>query len=124
VERRLSIDSIAEFDNNPTVTLHFIDDNHISTCKLVEGEEFTLDKDGVWIDSLFAQKKGLAVGDTVKFNMNGFTIEKEIMGTVMSPEYVYAAKVRMSYPIMQIMVSHICRIRHFRKKSRLPIPIF
>jgi len=91
VERRLTLDSIADFDNKPTVTLHFVQNNQISTCKLIEGEEFEIEKDGVWLDSMFADKKGLNVGDTITFNVNGYLIEKTIKGTVMSPEYVYSA---------------------------------
>lgn len=88
-ERRLTLKSIADFDNSPTVTLHFVEENKISACKLMEGEEFSPEKDGVWIDSRFADNKGLKVGDLITFNVNGLEIEKKIAGTVMSPEYVY-----------------------------------
>lgn len=91
VQRRLTIDSIADFENNPALTLHFLEENKISMCKLVDGEEFSLNKDGIWLDNLFAKAKGLSVGDTISVTAYGKTIKKEILGTVLNPEYVYSS---------------------------------
>lgn len=91
VQRRLTIDSIARFDNNPVLTLHFIEDNKISKCLLDEGVEFSPDKDGIWLDSLFAKAKGLAAGDRISFTVQGMTMSKEILGTVLNPEYIYTS---------------------------------
>ncbi len=92
VERRLTIKSIADFDNNPTVKLHFVENYEICRFQLMEGEPFSLnDGDGVWLDQLFAEAKELKVGDRISFDINGFIIDKEIKGLVMSPEYVYCA---------------------------------
>lgn len=89
VERRLSLESIADLDSNPTVKLHFTEDYNISTFKLLEGEPFSIDKDGIWLDSLFAKARGLELGDTLKLSINGYSIEEKIKGLIMSPEYVY-----------------------------------
>ncbi len=91
VQRRLTLNSIADFENNPTLTLHFSEDNKISKCLLVSGEEFSLDKDGIWLDSLFADAKGITVGDTISLTINDMTFKKEVLGTVLNPEYIYSA---------------------------------
>lgn len=91
VQRRLTLNSIADFENNPTLTLHFLEDNKISKCLLVSGENFSLDKDGIWLDSLFADAKEITVGDTITFTMNKITLTKKVLGTVLNPEYIYSA---------------------------------
>ncbi len=90
VERRLTIKSVVDFDNNPTVTLHFVEEFSISQFRLMEGEPFSAtDSEGVWLDQLFAEAKNLRVGDKIRFNVNGVTLDKVIRGMVISPEYVY-----------------------------------
>ena len=92
VERRMTVKSVADFDNNPIVTLHFVEDFRISRFRLMEGEPFSeQDSEGVWVDQLFAEAKSLKVGDQVSFQVNGITLNKVIRGLVMSPEYVYFA---------------------------------
>jgi putative ABC transport system permease protein len=91
VERRLTLKSVANLGNSPVVDLHFVEDYKISTFKLLEGEAFSPDKEGIWLDSLFAKAQGLKVGDKVKYSFYGYTLEKEIKGLIISPEYVYSA---------------------------------
>lgn len=90
MERQLVVNSVADFKNNPEVTLHFVENNTISKFYLLEGEEFDInDKDGVWLDKSFADAKGLKVGDRISFEAEGYKIDKEIKGLGYSPEYVY-----------------------------------
>ena len=89
-ERKLIVNSIADFDNDPDITLHFLDDDDISKFYLVKGEEFNLsDGDGVWLDIRFAEAKNLTVGDNISFTFEGITVEKEIKGLGYSPEHLY-----------------------------------
>ncbi len=89
-ERKLIVNSIADFDNDPDITLHFLGDDDISKFYLVYGEEFNLsDGDGVWLDIRFAESKNLTVGDNISFTFEGMTIEKEIKGLGYSPEHLY-----------------------------------
>ena len=91
-ERQLVLDSVADFDNDPEVTLHFVENNTISKFYLMEGEKLDIDdENGVWIDKSFADAKGLKVGDNISFEFGGYEIEKEIRGVGYSPEYVYHA---------------------------------
>lgn len=91
VERRLTINTIGDFKNNPSIALNFIEKNEISKCYKVSGESFSLDKDGIWIDDRFAQAHKLKTGDYITVKYNNINITKKILGTIYSPEYVYAS---------------------------------
>ncbi|MDF2541500.1 MAG: transporter permease protein [Herbinix sp.] len=90
VQRRLTLESVGNFENNPDIILYFIEKNEISKCMIMEGEAFSNEKDGIWLDHLFADAKGLSVGDTISLTAYGMQIEKIILGTVLNPEYVYS----------------------------------
>ena len=92
MERQVVIDSVADFENDPDITLHFVENNTISKFYLIDGKKLDInDKDGVWLDKSFADAKGLKVGDRITFEFANYTIEKEIRGIGYSPEYVYHA---------------------------------
>lgn len=91
VQRRLSLDAVANLRNSPDLRVHFVEKNEISKCFRVSGEEFSPGKDGLWLDDQFAKANGLKTGDTLSFSAAGITMEKQISGTVLNPEYVYAA---------------------------------
>ena len=89
-ERKLIVNSIADFDNDPDITLHFLEEDNISKFYLVKGEKFNLsDGEGVWLDIRFAEAKNLTVGDNISFTFEGITVEKEIKGLGYSPEHLY-----------------------------------
>lgn len=92
MERQLVVDSVADFSNDPEITLHFVENNTISKFYLVDGKKLDInDGDGVWLDKSFADAKGLKVGDNITFEFEGYEIEKKIKGIGYSPEYVYHA---------------------------------
>ena len=92
MEKQLVVDSVANFSNDPEITLHFVENNTISKFYLIQGEPLNIsDSDGVWLDKSFADAKNIKVGDNITFEFNGFKIEKEIKGIGYSPEYVYHA---------------------------------
>ena len=89
-ERQAVIKSVGDFENEPDITLHFVDNNTISKFYVVEGEDFNInDGSGVWLDKRFADAQDLKIGDKISFEFDGKTIEKEIRGIGYSPEYVY-----------------------------------
>ena len=99
MERQLVVDSVADFSNDPEITLHFVENNTISKFKLVDGEPLDInDSNGVWLDKSFADAKGLNVGDKISFEFEGYEIEKEIKGIGYSPEYVYHASTSSVIP--------------------------
>ena len=90
MERQLVIDSIADFENDPEITLHFVENNTVSKFYLLEGKPLDInDGNGVWLDKNFADAKGLKIGDHISFESEGEKIDKEIKGLGYSPEYVY-----------------------------------
>ena len=92
MERQLVVDSVADFSNDPEITLHFVENNTISKFYLIEGEKLDInDSNGVWIDKSFADAKNLKVGDKITFEFENYTLEKKIRGIGYSPEYVYHA---------------------------------
>ena len=91
-ERQLIVKSVANFSNDPDITLHFLEDNEISKFYTTEGKDFNISDDsGIWLDKRFADAQNLTVGDNISFTFNGLEIEKEIKGIGYSPEYVYEA---------------------------------
>ena len=99
MERQLVVDSIADFDNDPDITLHFVENNTLSKFYLIEGENLDIDdEDGVWLDKSFADAKGLNVGDEITFEFGDYKIEKKIRGIGYSPEYVYHASTSSVIP--------------------------
>ena len=99
MERQLVVDSVADFKNDPDVTLHFVENNTISKFYLLEGEKLDInDSEGVWLDKSFADAKGLKVGDNITFEFEGHEIEKKIRGLGYSPEYVYHASTSSVIP--------------------------
>ena len=92
MERQLVVDSVADFSNDPEITLHFVENNTISKFYLIDGDPLDInDKNGVWLDKSFADAKGLKVGDSITFEFEDYKIKKKIRGTGYSPEYVYHA---------------------------------
>ena len=50
MERQLVVDSVADFNNDPEITLHFVENNTISKFYLLEGEKLDInDENGVWL---------------------------------------------------------------------------
>ena len=99
MERQYVVDSVADFKNDPDVTLHFVENNTISKFYLLEGEKLDInDSEGVWLDKSFADAKGLKVGDNISFEFEGYEIEKQIRGLGYSPEYVYHASTSSVIP--------------------------
>ena len=48
MERQYVVDSVADFDNDPDITLHFVENNTISKFYLIDGKELDInDSDGV-----------------------------------------------------------------------------
>ena len=99
MERQLVVPSQAKLENNPDITLHFVENNTISKFYLIEGDPLDInDSEGVWLDKKFAEARNLSIGDTIAFESNGIVIEKEIIGLGDSPEYIYRATASSAVP--------------------------
>lgn len=91
-ERVLTINTELEDKDGVTLETNFIESNNISRMYIVEGEEFSKDKKGVWLDSYLAKNLNLKVGDEITFTYQNFKISEEILGLVNTPDHVYFIK--------------------------------
>lgn len=91
-DRQEVVQSVADLEGKPDITLHFTEKGMISKFYTTEGEDFDpSDDSGVWLDKRFADERDLHVGDKITFDFNNQTIKKEIKGLGYSPEYIYEA---------------------------------
>ena len=89
-DRQEVVQSQAKLENEPDITLHFIEKGTISKFYVTEGEDFNPDDgSGVWLDARFADARNLKIGDKITFEFDNTTIKKEIKGLGYSPEYIY-----------------------------------
>ena len=89
-DRQSVVQSVADLEGKPDITLHFIENGTISKFYPTEGKDFNVsDASGVWLDKRFADARDLSVGDSITFEFDGNKIKKEIRGLGYSPEYIY-----------------------------------
>lgn len=91
-ERMLTINTELENKENVTLDTNFIESNNISKMYVVDGEEFSKDKKGVWFDSYLAKNLNLKVGDEITFTYQNMKITEKIVGLVNTPDHVYFVK--------------------------------
>ena len=59
---------------------------------LLEGEEFSKEKSGLWLDYYLAKKIGINVGDELELSIEGNNFKEKVMGIVEVPDHVYFIK--------------------------------
>ncbi|MDO4283211.1 MAG: FtsX-like permease family protein [Clostridia bacterium] len=91
-ERKFTIVTTLLDHDDVTLETNFIESNHISKFYIVEGEAFSREKDGVWIDSYLAKNLGLTVGEKITFQYKNYEMTKKILGLITVPDHVYAIK--------------------------------
>ena len=91
-ERMLTIKTELENKDGVTLDTNFIESNNISKMYVVDGEEFSKDKKGVWFDSYLAKNLDLKVGDEITVTYQNMKITKKIAGLVNTPDHVYFVK--------------------------------
>lgn len=91
-ERILSIRTELENFDNVALETNFIESNRISKMYIVEGEEFSKDKKGIWLDSYLAKNLNLKVGDEITLNYKDSKITEKIVGLVNTPDHMYFVK--------------------------------
>jgi len=75
----------------PSMQIGFLTDYQMNRFEIMEGEDFTPETEGVWIDRFVAKKHHLKIGDTVYFKIDGITITSILKGVIRTPEMVYYA---------------------------------
>ena len=91
-ERLLTINTELENKEDVTLETNFIESNNISKMYVIEGEEFSKDKKGVWFDSYLAKNLDLKVGDEITVTYQNMKITEKILGLVNTPDHVYFVK--------------------------------
>ncbi len=91
-ELRLQVNASLARDSKTTVQLNFVQSNLISANHCIAGEEFNSNKEGLWLNSSFADANSYEVGDTIELEIQGKVRSLTILGLIMNPEYVYAIK--------------------------------
>ena len=100
VERYLSMQGSVDVKDqesseleNVQVELNFLDteddEKNISILTLREGEEYSPNKDGIWLGYYFAKARNIQVGDELTFYVEGYEFKEKVRGIVSSPDHVY-----------------------------------
>ena len=69
-----------------TVETNVIEENTVSKFHVVKGKGFSQEKDGIWVDSYLAKNQNIHVGDALKLNLSGQTVQTKVVGLINSPE--------------------------------------
>ena len=91
-ERILNIRTELENYKDVSLDTNFIETNEISKMYIVEGEEFSKDKKGVWLDSYLAKNLDLKVGDEITFKYKDYEMKEKILGLITVPDHIYSVK--------------------------------
>ena len=70
-QRVLSIQSDLENYKDVVLETNFIESNEISKMYIVDGEAFSKEKSGIWLDSYLAKNLNLKVGDEISWHVFG-----------------------------------------------------
>lgn len=76
-------------DETSSLTINVIKENRLSQMKLMEGEPYTPDRKGIWLDERYAKAHHLTVQDRLRFQIGGLSFDEEIVGLVLSVDYIY-----------------------------------
>ena len=91
-EGKLTVNGVLENDSDSTLSMNFIESNEISKFYIVDGEKFSENQKGIWLDNFFAKENNLKIGDTLKIKYDGYTFEEKILGLINVPDHVYDVK--------------------------------
>ena len=84
-------------DNNKPISdlvieCNFIETNNINKMYLIEGEEYSKDKIGLWLDYYIAKNLGIKVGDELELSIEGNNFKEKVVGLIEVPDHVYFIK--------------------------------
>ncbi len=84
-------------DNNKpipdlVIECNFIETNEINKMYIVEGEKYSKEKTGLWLDYYLAKNIGIKVGDELELSIEGNIFKEKVVGLVEVPDHVYFIK--------------------------------
>lgn len=77
------------YGEKSTLRLNFINKNSISKIYICEGEDFSIDKDGIWLDYYFAKENKISIGDIISYNLDDSIMKTEVRAFIMHSDYLY-----------------------------------
>jgi putative ABC transport system permease protein len=89
VDRRMAVQAVADYGNQPELTLYVSENSLLSLPHPVRGAPYSEEGAGIWLDNRFAEAKGLSPGDSIKFRIDGESFTRLIEGTVYGSEYIF-----------------------------------
>lgn len=75
-------------DKEQSIALTALEQYCVSTMIIMDGKEYDLSSNGIWLSDKFATQNNILIGDTVIFTYQGIDIEVEVVGVVKSGEYM------------------------------------
>lgn len=90
-ERFINPDSNKKIEDL-VIECNFIESNEINKIYVVEGEEYSKDKTGLWLDYYLAKKIGIHVGDELELSIEGRNFKERVEGLIEVPDHVYFIK--------------------------------
>lgn len=88
-DAELKLSVTATTDNDKTLLLNFIESNNISKFHVFEGEEFDVNKSGIWLDNFYCLENDIKVGDTVFVKYDGMVLHEKVLGRINVPDHLY-----------------------------------
>lgn len=91
VDRRAVIQAKAKMVNGEELDmeLNFTESMNSSFPYLIEGETFSSEQEGIWLEELFAKEWNLKPGDFITLKYDGREFTEEVKGIIIHPEYVF-----------------------------------
>ena len=91
-ERKLTVMVKMESDEDRTLQVNFIEANNISKFYVMDGMEFDINNDSVWMDNFYAKNNNLKIGDEITIKYDGISFTRKIVGLINVPDHVYDIK--------------------------------
>lgn len=91
-ERKLTVMAKMESDEDRTLQVNFIEANNISKFYVMDGMEFDINNDGVWMDNFYAKNNNLKIGDEITIKYDGISFTRKLVGLINVPDHVYDIK--------------------------------
>ena len=88
-ERKLSVRGISK-DN--TLEINFIESNNITKFYIIDGEEFDVNKSGVWVDNDYAKNNNIKIGDYIQVKYESLDLNEKVIGLINTPDHIYTLK--------------------------------
>lgn len=88
-ERRMVADGTVKLSEDYDVQMNFLTGAEVSFPEIVQGEDFSPEKEGIWLDYYFVKEHKLKMGDIITLKIQNVEFDVILKGSFYHPEYVY-----------------------------------